>query len=790
MPNFPIYMKTRIPAFSIFAKQLSRMRKSLLFVCFLITLSLSAQNTSLWKGYFSYSEVRDLAQSATLCYAASENALFSSNATTGEIRTINTIDGLPSEQISAAYRSVAFNLTLVGYKSGLMVVILPDGSIIKVVDIINKQLNPTIKKINHFMEHEGVVYISCDFGIVTYNLATLEFGDTYFIGTTSPEIVVTQTTFFDGYIYAATLSEGLKRGALDNPDLIDATQWQSIASGVFLAVEAFGDSILTATSDGQVRRSTSGVSFTSFGPAFSPPISDLRAVDDRLLLVNANHVYTYDLSFVQQAHFMATSVTEEAVAFTCATIVGSKLYIGTKEDGVLLLNADAPSAYEFISPDGPQRNNVFAFTVAPSGTLWTVFGEYDQFQTPYLREYGVSKYSADAGWLNIPYSQMDGARDLVRVTVNPSDETEVFFSSHFDGLVRFQNDVLADHYTYTNSGLESLVIPSAPDYKSVRIEQSAFDSQGNLWMTNGLIDNAVKVLKSGGGWGEASVDGVVDDTFGARFSRLVVDKNNTKWICSLEDGLIGYNENRATPFRRIDEGADAGNLPSQSVQCVAVDNRNQLWIGTRKGLRVLSSVDRFMGEEDTQLTTNSVIILENGLAQELMYEQFVSDIVVDGANNKWIGTTGAGVFLVSPDGQETIHHFTSSNSPLPSNNVNDIDINQTTGEVFFATVSGMVSYKGSAIAPSDDLKDIKVFPNPVRPGYAGTVKITGLTDKANVKIADITGSLVFEAIAEGGTLEWDTTAFGKYRVASGVYMVFVATEDGAETAVKKLMIVR
>jgi len=766
------------------------MRKFLVFLLFLITLSLPAQNTSLWKGYFSYREVRDLAQSANLCYAASENALFSSNAATGEIRTINTIDGLPSEQISAVYRSAAFNITMVGYRSGLMVLILPDGSITKVVDIVNKQLTPTIKKINHFMEHDGIVYISCDFGIVVYNLATLEFGDTYFIGTSQAEIVVTQTAIFDGYIYAATLTEGLKRAAVDNPDLIDANQWQTVVNGIFLAVESFGDSVFTATSDGQVRRSTSGVSFSSFGPSLSPPASDLRAVDDRLIVVNANHVYTYDLSFVQRAHFVATSVTEEAVAFTCATIVGDKLYIGTKEDGLLLLNANNPASYEFISPDGPQRNNIFSFTVAPSGALWTVFGEYDQYQTPYLREYGVSKYSPDTGWLNIPYSQLDGAHDIVRVTVNPSDENEVFFSSHFDGLLRFENDVLADHFTYTNSGLESLVVPGAPDYKSVRIEQSAFDRQGNLWMTNGLIDDAIKELKAGGGWGEVSVEGVVDDTFAARFSRLVIDKNNTKWICSLEDGLIGYNETRATPFRRIDEGADAGNLPSTSVQCVAIDNRNQLWIGTRKGLRVLSSVDRFMAEGDTQLTTNSIIILENGLAQELMYQQFVSDIAVDGANNKWIATSGAGVFLVSPDGQQTIHHFTSSNSPLPSNIVNDIDINQTTGEVFFATVSGMVSYKGSSIAPSDDLKSVKVFPNPVRPGYAGTVKITGLTDKADVKIADITGSLVFEAIAEGGTLEWDTTAFGKYQVASGVYMVFIATEDGAETAVRKLMIVR
>ena len=88
------------------------------------------------------------------------------------------------------------------------------------------------------------------------------------------------------------------------------------------------------------------------------------------------------------------------------------------------------------------------------------------------------------------------------------------------------------------------------------------------------------------------------------------------------------------------------------------------------------------------------------------------------------------------------------------------------------------------------MNNVIVYPNPVRPGYAGTVKITGLLDKANVKITDISGNLVHEVIAQGGTIEWDTTAFGKYKVASGVYMIFVAAEDGVETTVKKVMIVR
>ena len=200
------------------------------------------------------------------------------------------------------------------------------------------------------------------------------------------------------------------------------------------------------------------------------------------------------------------------------------------------------------------------------------------------------------------------------------------------------------------------------------------------------------------------------------------------------------------------------------------------------------SVDQFISE--TELTSNSIIIQEGDLAQELFYQQTILDIAVDGANRKWVSIADGGVFLVSPNGQQTIYQFTKSNSPLPSDNINDIEIDGVSGEVFFATDKGMVSFLGTSTKPSDDLGNVYVYPNPVRPEFLGTVKISGLTDKANVKITDIEGNLVHETTTSGGTIEWDTTAFGKYKVASGVYMIFVASEDGTDTTVKKVMIIR
>ena len=381
-----------------------------------------------------------------------------------------------------------------------------------------------------------------------------------------------------------------------------------------------------------------------------------------------------------------------------------------------------------------------------------------------------------------------GAKAISRISVNPNNENQVYASSFFSGLLKIENDIPTFLYNQNNSSLQQLIDPSNPNYRNdVRINGTAFDKSGNLWVNNSLVDRGLSVLKTNGQWQSYSLGTILKNSVDGRLGRMIIDKNGTKWFCSDTNGLIGFNESN-TKFKKITLGTDEGNLPTSDVRAIAIDTRNQLWIGTARGLRILSNVNSFLTED--QMTTRPIIILEDELAQELFYEQFITDIVVDGANNKWVGTGDSGVFLVSSDGQQTQYHFTKDNSPLPSNTINDIAINPETGEVFFATDKGTVSFKGTATQASEDLNTVHVYPNPVRPEFQGTVKISGLLDKSNVKITDVQGNLVHETTSEGGTIEWDTTAFGKYKVSSGVYMIFVSAQDGIETKVKKVMIIR
>jgi ligand-binding sensor domain-containing protein len=755
------------------------------FLIFLISQMGFSQNNLLWQGYFSYNEIKDVSVSTTTIFAASENALFSKNTTDNQIKTTNTIDGLSGQTISSLYYSAVFDKTLVGYENGLIVVINEaDGAMLKVVDIINKQLPANRKKVNHFMEFDGIVYVSCDFGIVQFNLKSMLFGDTYFIGDAGTEISVRQTAIHNGFIYAAT-NNGVRSASIINKNLNDYKQWGRIASGSWSGIEAFGAELIVVSDSGNINKyDTTTNSFIEFSTLPESAL-DIRATGSYLIVTTAASVYVYDEQLTLVRQINNVQVTGYSPVFTCATSINDVLYIGTKENGLLTTTIVMASAFENITPMGPSRNNIFAFQTT-SNSLWAVYGDYDASYNPYgLDSYGVSKFSQD-GWLNIPYASVLGAKSICRITVNPNKEEEVYASSFFSGLLKIDADKPTLLYNQTNSGLESLTF-AGPNYIDIRINGAAFDKNGDLWVTNSRVKNGLKVLKTNGQWQRFSTENILDASEDNSFGRMLIDRNGTKWMATNRDGVVGFNESNNT-FKKMTIGTDTGNLPASDVRALAIDNRNQLWIGTIKGLRVLPNIGNF--QTGDQLTANPIIIVDDNLAQELLYEQFITDIAVDGANNKWIGTADSGLFFVSPNGQETKYHFTINNSPLPSNVINDIDINSSTGEVFIATAKGMISFKGIATKASEDLTNVYVYPNPVRPQYEGTVKIAGLINRANVKITDIAGNLVYEAISEGGTMEWDTTAFGKYKVASGVYMIFISAQDGVETKVKKVMIVR
>jgi hypothetical protein len=751
---------------------------SCLFLCFSL-LSFSQQK--LWKGYFSYNEITDVCISDQKVYSSTKNSVFNKDVSSNILTTFTSINDVKPDEITAIFQT-SNNYTLIGNKNGLIILIKPDGTTLNKVDIITDVPVPAnSKKINDFYEHNGKVYVATQYGITVIKLSNFEIESSFYIGNSGEFIDVLQTTVFNNEIFAITRTQGIKKASLSNPFLYDFSQWSVFNSLNWSSIVTFNNQLVAMNTNGITYKFSGNIAVP-----FSQMVTNglkLRTDSVYLTITNQSQILLYSQNFTLVNSI--NSIPNFPDTFTCAITKNNILYIGTKKSGLFETTITNSIAFTNISPNGPIEDLAFKVTKTKND-IWLTHGSYDRTYTPDYKLQGISIFNTNSGWTKIPNTGVAGAVTLAAIAENPRNSSEVFVASGQSGLLKFTNKTNPFLFNQTNF-LESVLLPPPnQNFVSVRINGMKYDKDGNLWLTNALVANGIKVLKNGNTWQSYNLSAVIQNPTALHYGNIDIDKNGTKWTATYGGGVLAFNEKYNNKFIIINE--ENGNLPNNDVRCVAVDNKNQLWIGTFKGLRILNSVDRFISE--TALTTTNIVIQDGDLAQELFYQQVIQDIKVDGANNKWVAIADAGVFQVSANGQITLRRFTKDNSPLPSNNVLDIEIDEVSGEVFFATDKGLVSFLGSATRGDDDLQNVYIYPNPVRPEYSGTVKISGLMDKVNLKITDIEGNLVFETTSSGGTVEWDTTAFGKYKVASGVYMVFVSSSDAAETTVKKIMVIR
>jgi len=765
----------------------------------------SAQDYSaLWEGHFSYLNVNDVVQGNGKVYAASENAVFIYDIQSTELETITTINGLSGELISTIHYSEVYNLLVIGYQNGLMEIFNEsDNSVLTVVDILDKPtIPPDNKSINHFNEYNNIIYIATDFGISVYDLERLEFGDTYFVGNGGTQIIVNSTTVFGDYIYAACENpNGLIRALVANDNLIDFQSWGQIISGNFLDLEANQDRLFVTRSNNKIYE-VNGTILTELFTYSEAPL-DVKSSTNTIIVTTKNQVYVYDNNFA----LITTAVpsSEFNADFTSAITASDGIYIGTLGFGVLHSTINEASSYIKIHPNGPLRNEVFSVE-SDFGNVWAAYGSYSLSYFPYNKRYGVSHLEDQ--WRNITYDSLQfPAFSLNYTAINPFKPQQVFISSFQHGILEIENDEATNLFNHLNSGLESLVIPGNPNVISIRVTGSTFDREGLLWSMTARVQRPLKSYNpSTGQWIGYDFSDILPDPLGTEFgySDIVIDANNTKWIGGYNLGLIAFNENGGNNLLKHINEEETSNLPSPLIRALAIDKQNQLWIGTIKGLRVLYNTTNFF--EDDNVNTSAIIILEDGIPKELLEQQFISDIIVDGSNNKWISTIGAGVFYFSSTGQETIFHFTKENSPLPSNNINDMALDSDSGIMYFGTDKGLVAFRSGGSETQDELADAYVYPNPVRPGFDTLnekIKIKDISDNVNIKITDIEGNLVAEAESrtnlryrgynleiDGGTAYWNGKNLGNNLVASGVYLVMLSDLDTFETKVLKLMIVR
>ena len=738
-----------------------------------------------WSSFYSYNQITGVVGANDgLVYGLAENSLFSYDPTANEVVPITTVNGLLGDDINTL--SISDNYMMVGYQNGMLGVHnLTDGSVVLDNSIDRNITIPgNNKAINSFLLKDQTLYISANYGISSYDFVNNRFIDSYFFGVNNSQIQVNQTALVGTSLYAAT-EEGLYKASTDDPNLVLESAWTKIAAGQWKAIGLVNNTLLGIVQSGET--SICNALINDVAVERHRESGTLLWVDvneDALILSFSNKILSFDAD--QLVSTLATATGNlSGQKFSSATQLGGNLFIGTSGSGLLLHNS---SETRVVSPSGPLRNEIFDLSVVAEDDIWIAHGAFSQSYNPYpLNAYGISRLSEE-GWQNLPYSSLSGALSIVSVVPNPNDTSQVFACAMHQGLLEINNGVVGTFWNHTNSGLESLdpnELGQNPNYRSVRVRDVAFDSEGAMWSITSFVAKGLKKRSVDGNWQSVDLLPVLSSPKrAAGYSKLEISPNDEIYFGSSSSGLIGYAEINGTPVLRSIGVAE--NLPAEDVRSVALDYDDNLWIGTTNGLRVLYGASRMFTQE---VSASTVVLEEGGNVGELLANQNIKAIEVDGNNQKWVATDGAGVFLFAEDGKKTIHHFTKENSPLPTNFIQNLAYDNQSGKIFIATSSGLVAFQGNAFAPSETLENIEVYPNPIRPRYTGPLTIRGLQADCVVKITDIVGNAVYETTSTGGSVQWDMNSFSGKRVRSGVYLIFVTTKDGMDSSVEKVMII-
>jgi len=751
-----------------------------------------------WQDFFSYNNVKDFVIVDDVIFALCDNAVFTYDIPNETLDKLSSINGLSGEQTSAIHYSESTQRLVIGYDSGLLEIIDAKGNITVAPDIVNfNQIG--LKSINNIYEYNNKLYLATAFAVIVYDIENLEFGDTYFIGFGSTDVFVNDIVVFNDEIYAAT-DNGVYIADVNSNALIDASNWNQQFTGVYKNIEVFNDDVYV-TLNNTLQRLNNTLSNQVL--SFSESVLGLKSSNDNLVVSLSSSARIYDENLVLLG--LNETTTDFSFTLNTATFYDDLVYLATDEYGILSTSISGIE-YQEIHPEGPSSNNVFSIDVH-NNDVWIVYGGYNNTFTPVGNtSQGYSHYNGEF-WTNVPVDPNNRMKDLSRITIDENAENRVFISSFggtfnensyaTGGLFEIEDNEIKNFYNHLNSDIERIIIPGVdPNFINIRIAATAFDNDGNLWVSNVEVDERLKMLSSSGDWSSYNISDLIIPNTPAGITEIAIDRINTKWLSTRGNGIAVFNENGNRRLSLTTE-INKGSLPNNEVKTIAIDNNNDVWIGTISGLVVYYNAEGVFNQEN--YNAEPIIIEENGLGERLLGDQRILSIAVDGANNKWFGMDGGGVLNTNSTGRTTLASFNTENSPLPSNTILKIDIDDSTGIVYFATDKGIVAYDSSVAPFGDELGEVYAYPNPALKNH-NTVTIAGrngssLPEGTNVKILDVAGNLVYESNVvegqelQGGKVVWNKRNLAGNKVASGIYIALLATDDGMESQTTKIAIV-
>lgn len=764
----------------------------LLLSCYIATFPAQAlQPVGEWEIHASFRAPKQICEGAEKIFFLADNSLFSYGKNDREVRELSRLNILSDNRIARIASQDENDLLVVVY----------DNSNIDLIDMSSercynlpyiKNASLTAKGINDISFAGDETYLATDFGIVVLNNSKKEIKTTY----TFNEKITSAARQGD-YLYCMRADYSLYRCPADGIPY-DINSWEKLNNSYITQLRPFADGLLMLHQNSNLYyRDNEGNTSLLLADNLT---KKTETHDSRLLIYTVdNEVLLYD-----ENRQLTGRLRLEEAGYTPADVTAAnnqnRLWIIGTESVTALSYDDASSTLTQevdIPCDAYQKiYDPFSLTVA-NGRLYVATAGVGYLND----EQDIDGYISileNGKWTNILPDGIPSTKhpdytwgNLYNITVDPDDKNTFYVGTWFEGLYRFKNNLYDTHWNDENS-----TIVNASDW-AWKAGYTAFDKEKKLYVLTFNTESGLSVMRRNETWYRLDYDELKNQRNLSQI--LIPQKSSAKWVvCPAYNSFVfAFNENgtediaddqtrKFTTFTDQNGESIDGNI----FYDMAEDRQGQLWIATNRGPIVITRPDNFAS---SSFTCNRIKIARNdgtNLADYLLNDETIQTIAIDGADRKWFGTRNSGAYLISKDGQETIYHFTADNSPLPSDNIYDIAVHPETGEVFFATEGGLVSFRAEATEPKENYSNVYVFPNPVRPNYEDNITITGLQENSLVKITDTAGNLIYQNFSTGGQLVWNGLTRSGDRLRSGIYLVFASVDNGGEGVVAKFAVVR
>lgn len=769
----------------------------ILFSFFSFTVLAANFNTTGWKTYLSYNNTNSVEESNDQVFVVAEGSLYTYGKDDNSIKQYYKGNGLNDNTISLIrYNKQTKSLLIIYDNSNIDIL---EGGVATNLPYLSTSTSIRDKQINSVLVHDEYAYLSTAFGIVVINMAKKEIKDTYKLS-----LNITSCAIQNGNIYASTtnkaeVSSGIIYASLKE-NLLDKANWKLYGlsnlsdSHTISAIASFKNTLFYLVSQQGIFYENNGELSRIIN---SSTLKYMKVIGEKLACIDNSRVFI--VSDTQKFDQINLSIND------ISTYQTDKYWIAEGSKGLRSIQRKGSNSFEALNEpiilDGPYSNSAFDI-VCKNDKVYMIIGGKDLLNGKrfdkggYILTYDYDKWSfidpkEAQKKLNLPRNPRDYTS--IAVTTDDSNDEIVYASSMGDGVIQYKNGTPVQSYNEKNAFKET-----AGGYGSgyCYIDGLAFDKNGNLWMTSSEVNHAVLVLDKAGAWHHLDIEqlrGVYT------INDILITSTNDKWIyvprntpkLVMIPNSESLDEVSSYEFTTLID-TDGKELTPSNYTCVAEDKDGYIWVGTNRGA-VYFTKPRISSAEDKAATRCTRVKYTNEETGNLAYfldNVVVTTLKVDAGNRKWIGTKGNGVYVLDNDNETIVYQFNTTNSPLLSDNIYDIEINDKTGEVFIGTDKGLNSYQGEASEGKSDYSEIYAYPNPVRPEHMDKVTIVGLMDNSNVKITDLNGNIIYQTKSLGGQAIWNCRNASGSRVATGVYLVLASTEEASESVVTKIIVVK